>query len=70
MALTKSDIKVIYIAIRLLETALPYPDEVDETLDTCKAKLTSEEILELDEEIDELITSEGIKEFAARVLGK
>jgi len=70
MALTKSDIKVMYIAIRLLETSLPYPDEIEEILDTCKAKLTSDEILELDEEVDELIASDNLKEFAARVLGK
>lgn len=70
MALTKSDIKVIYLAIRLLETALPYPDEIEEILDTCKGKLSSDEILELDDEVDELTASEGMKEFASRILGK
>ena len=70
MALTKSDIRVIYMATRLLETALPYPDEIEEILDICKAKLTSDEILELDEEVDEVFVSDGVKEFAARVLGK
>ena len=70
MALTKSDMKVIYLSSRLLETSLPYPDEIEEILDICKAKLTLDEILELDNEVDELAASEGIREFASRILGK
>ncbi len=70
MALTKSDIKVIYIAIRLFETTLPYSEEIEEILDTCKSKLTSDEILELDEEVDELAASDALREFAAHILGK
>jgi len=70
MALTKSDIKVIYIAIRLFETTLPYAEEIEEILDTCKSKLTSDEILELDEEVDELAASDALREFAAHILGK
>ena len=45
-------------------------DEIEEILDICKAKLTLDEILELDNEVDELAASEGIKEFASRILGK
>jgi len=72
MALNKADVRIIYISMRVLETALPYPDEIEEIIDKCKGILSSEEILELDDEYEEIITSksDGMKELAHKILGK
>jgi hypothetical protein len=69
MALTKSNIRVIYIAMRILENALPYQDDVEEVIDMCKGMFNSSEIMEMDDEIDEIIsTSEELKDLATRIL--
>jgi len=71
MGLTKADIKIIYIAMRILETGLPYADEIEDIIDKCKAMLSTKEIMALDEEIDDLLeNSEELKSLAGRIAGK
>jgi hypothetical protein len=71
MGLNKADIRIIYVAMRIIETGLPYPDEIEEIIDKCKGLLSSNEIMELDEEVDNLFfNSEELKSLAGRILGK
>ena len=71
MAISKSDIRLIYLCLRVLNRALPYEEEMEELTDKCKDILTSEEILELDNEADELLSgSDDMKFFAERILNE
>lgn len=71
MGFSKTDIKIAFIAVKLLENALPYPDEVDEFLDKCNGVFDVEQLHEIETEVEEMMTeSEELKEFARSVIGK
>ena len=69
MGFTKDDLRVICIGMRILEDALPYDDEVDEIIDKCKSVFDLDELKEIDEEIDELKATQGMKDMARGILG-
>ncbi|MFH1539916.1 MAG: hypothetical protein ABIH66_13265 [bacterium] len=60
MKISKSELKVIYIAIRILEGVLPYEDEVDEIMDLCRTLLEPEEVMELDQKVHKIISESSI----------
>ncbi|MEW6203052.1 MAG: hypothetical protein AB1546_13830 [bacterium] len=57
MKLTKSEIRVIYIALRILEQHLPYEEEIEEVFDKCRTLMSSDEILELEDEAYAIISN-------------
>ena len=62
MKLTKSEIRVIYIAMRILEQQLPYEEEIEGIIDKCRTLMSSDEILELEDEAYGIISnSEELK---------
>lgn len=71
MGFSKTDIKIAFIAVKLLENVLPYPDEVEEFLDKCNSVFSIDELHEIDNKVEKLMTdSEDLKEFAKSVIGK
>lgn len=60
MKIKKSEIKVIYIAVRVLEGVLPYEDEVEEILDLCRTLLEPDEVVELEEKAYRIINESNI----------
>ncbi|MEW5945688.1 MAG: hypothetical protein AB1742_05770 [bacterium] len=65
MKLTRSEIKVIYLALRLLEKVLPYEDDVEAILDKYRETLRSDEIKKLEDEVYELASgTEELKPLA------
>lgn len=71
MGFSKTDVRIAFIAVKLLENALPYPDEVDEFLDKCNGVFDVDELHEIETEVEELMTdSDELKEFARSVIGK
>ncbi|HOC92839.1 MAG TPA: hypothetical protein PLK80_08235 [bacterium] len=69
MAISRADIRIIYLCFRILDSALPYEEEMEEIMDKCKEILTSDEILEIDEEADSLLSgSESLRALAEKIL--
>lgn len=69
MAISRADIRIIYLCFRILDGALPYEEEMEEIMDKCKEILTSDEILEIDEEADSLLSgSESLRALAEKIL--
>ena len=71
MGFSKTDIRIAFLAVKLLENALPYPDEVEEFLDKCNSVFEINELHEIDNEVETMITeSEELKEFCRSIIGK
>ena len=71
MRLSKSDINVIYLAMRILDGALPYDEEIESISDKCKSVLTADEVLELDDEADRIMhETDALHELAHTILKK
>ena len=66
MALNKADIRIIYICCRLLESALPYEDEIFEILEKCRKALGNDGIDTLDAEVREYLTDGTLEALGAR----
>lgn len=70
MAFSRSDLRIIYIALKLFGSEIPYEDEVDEIITRCKDIFTLDEQHELDEEIDSILQeSQRVRNFTGREPG-
>jgi hypothetical protein len=67
MALSKADIRIIYIALKVLETALPYEDEVEEILEKCREALPPEMVDDLDAEVEDYFTDGTLESLRERI---
>ena len=65
MALTKYDVRIIYLALKVIEGGIPYPDEIEEILDNFRSMFDTEEMHDIDNEIDEIFASEEFKAYIA-----
>ncbi len=70
MGFNRSDLRVIYIALKIFGAELPYEDEIEEILAKCKDIFTLDEQLELDEEMDSILQdSKELQNFTGHTPG-
>lgn len=67
MALNKADIRVIYICCKILETSLPYEDEIFEIVEKCRSALGNDAIRSLDAEVREYLTDGSLKSLCSKI---
>ena len=70
MKFSKYDLRTISIAMRLFQTIYPEYDELDEILDNCQAAFNIDELHEIGNEMDSIMESEELREFAKKILNK
>ena len=67
MPLNKADIRVIYICCKILETSVPYEDEIFEILGKCRTALSPDAINILDAEVREYLSDGSLNNLCSKI---